>query len=129
MSLWLPRSFVTVWTGLLAASVLAVVAWGVSGLMRLRKLRRRRVHLGLYLGLVLVVAGAFAEDIVYTLASGNSPQGRYLLFASVPFFLLVGLAVERTLRRVAWCLWSLPVFLAFANAWSFLAIIRPTYSS
>ena len=87
------------------------------------------LDLGLHLGLLLVVVGPFAEDVVYTLASGNSPQGRYLLFASVPFFLLVGLAVEQTFRRVAWCLWAVPLFLAFANAWSYLAVIRPAYSS
>jgi hypothetical protein len=130
MSLWLPREFVTAWTALVAASVAAVLAWAGSGLPRVRRLRRhRRVHLGLYLGLLLVVAGAFAEDIVYTLSAGNSPQGRYLLFASVPFFLLVGLAVERTFRRVAWCLWVLPLFLALANAWSYLLVIRPAYAT
>jgi 4-amino-4-deoxy-L-arabinose transferase-like glycosyltransferase len=127
MSLWLPREFVTVWTGLVGASVAAVLVWGASGLRGVS--RGRRVHLGVYLGLLLVVAGAFAEDVVYTLSAGNSPQGRYLLFASVPFFLLVGLAVERTLRRVAWCLWILPLFLAIANAWSYLAVIRPAYST
>ena len=87
------------------------------------------LDLGLHLGLLLVVVGPFAEDVVYTLASGNSPQGRYLLFASVPFFLLVGLAVEHTFRRVAWCLWVLPLFLAVANAWSYFEVIRPAYSS
>jgi hypothetical protein len=127
MSLWLPRAFVTAWTGLIAASTGAVLAWAIAGLPRVS--RRRRVHLGVYLGLLLVVAGAFAEDIVYTLSAGNSPQGRYLLFASVPFFLLVGLAVERTLTRVAWGLWLFPLFLAIANAWSYLAVIRPAYSA
>jgi 4-amino-4-deoxy-L-arabinose transferase-like glycosyltransferase len=127
MSLWLPREFVTTWTGLVAASVAAVLVWGASEVPRVS--RRRRVHLGLYLGLLLVVGGGFAEDVAYTLSAGNSPQGRYLLFASVPFFLLTGLAVERTLRRVAWCLWLLPLFLMIANVWSYLAVIRPAYSS
>jgi hypothetical protein len=126
MSLWLPREFVTTWTWLVAASVAAVLFWGASGVQRVSL--RRRLHLGLYLGLLLVVAGAFAEDVVYTLSAGNSPQGRYLLFASVPFFLLAGLAVEHTLRRLAWCLWLLPLFLTIANLWSYLAVIRPAYS-
>jgi hypothetical protein len=131
MSLWLPRSFVTAWTLFVEAWLGFLLAWGVSGLLQLKRLRRHRVHLGVYLGLLLVVFGAFAEDIVYTLSAGNSPQGRYLLFASVPFFLLIGLAVQGTLGKTPFarmCLWSLPLFLAFANAWSFLAVLRPAYS-
>jgi hypothetical protein len=127
MSLWLPREFVTTWTALVAAGVLAMLAGLASSLPRLS--RRRLVHLGLYLALSLMLIGAFAEDVVYTLSAGNFPQGRYLLFASVPFFLLAGLAVERTLRRLAWGLWLLPLFLAIANAWSYLAVIRPAYAT
>jgi 4-amino-4-deoxy-L-arabinose transferase-like glycosyltransferase len=126
MSLWLPRAFVTAWSVAVTASLAAIVAWLASSLPRLS--RRRRVHLGIYVALFLVVLGAFVEDIVYTLSAGNSPQGRYLLFASVPFFLLVAVAVEHTLRRAAWALWALPLFLALANAWSYLEVIRPAYS-
>jgi hypothetical protein len=126
MSLWLPRAFVDVWSWLVAVSVAAVVAWVLREAGSLN--RRRRVHLGVYLGLLLMVVGAFAEDVVYTLSAGNSPQGRYLLFASPAFFLLVGLAAERTLGRAAWCLCLVPLFLAFANLWSYIEVIRPAYS-
>jgi 4-amino-4-deoxy-L-arabinose transferase-like glycosyltransferase len=128
MSLWLPRTFVTAWSALVVASAALVLAWGLASLRRLNEARRRRVHLGVYLGLLLLVAGAFVEDVVYTVSAGNSPQGRYLLFASLPFFLLIGLAAERTLPRVAWCVWVLPLFLAFANLWSYFEVIRPAYS-
>ena len=125
MSLWLPRGFVTAWTALVTGCVAAIVAWIVVEATSVS--RRRRVHLALYLGLLLVVVGAFVQDLLYTLSAGNSPQGRYLLFASVPFFPLIGLSIERTLPRAAWCLWAIPLFLAVANMWSYLEVIRPAY--
>jgi hypothetical protein len=127
MSLWLPRGFVAIWTALVTVAALAVPAWLLVSLPRLAH-PRHRVHLGLYVPLFLVVAGAFVEDVVYTLTSGNSPQGRYLLFASVPFFLLLSLAIARPLPRLAWTLWGVPAFLAVANAWSYVEVIRPAYS-
>jgi hypothetical protein len=144
MELWLPMGYYVLWTLLLLVWSYAIMRYGFGWLIRmvhlvrncglgpgLRLSWRTRYHGLLYASFLTVITISVAQSAWTSLVNEFQPQGRYLLPAIVPFFVLAYVAIDSGIwgsavfRRVL--LWSGPIFLALTNLFAYHGVLAPAY--
>jgi 4-amino-4-deoxy-L-arabinose transferase-like glycosyltransferase len=139
-----PVEFYVTWTAFVLVVFVAVTVCLCSGMSHLWRVSlksgvgaaaqvawrcRRRAVLLVACGILLL--GGLTQSALNSLTFDYQPQGRYLLFAVAPFFLLAYTAIERAFagNRVPQqvLLWAAPTFFAFTNLFAYVELLRPSY--